>query len=39
MTQGQGTFSMEVAGYRRVPAHIQEDIVAERKKGELVGAK
>jgi elongation factor G len=38
MTQGQGTFSMEVAGYRRVPAHIQEDIVAERK-AELVGAK
>jgi elongation factor G len=38
MTQGQGTFSMEVAGYRRVPTHIQEDIVAERK-AELVGAK
>jgi hypothetical protein len=29
---------MEVAGYRRVPAHIQEDIVAERK-AELVGAR
>lgn len=39
MTQGQGTFSMEVAGYRRVPNHIQEEIIAERKKGELVGAK
>jgi elongation factor G len=38
MTQGQGTFTMELAGYRRVPAHIQEDIVAERK-AELVGAK
>ncbi len=39
MTQGQGTFSMEVAGYRRVPANIQEEIIAERRKAELVGAK
>ncbi len=39
MTQGQGTFSMEVSGYRRVPAHIQEEIIADRKKAELVGAK
>ncbi|MEZ6103265.1 MAG: elongation factor G [Pirellulaceae bacterium] len=39
MTQGQGTFSMELAKYRRVPAKLQEQIVAERKKAELVGAK
>ena len=38
-TQGQGTFTMELACYRRVPAKIQEEIVAERKKGELLGAK
>jgi elongation factor G len=38
-TQGQGTFTMELSRYRRVPAKIQEEIVAERKKGELVGAK
>ena len=39
MTQGQGTFTMELAGYRRVPPHIQEEIIAERRKAELVGAK
>jgi elongation factor G len=38
MTQGQGTFQMELARYRRVPASIQEEIVAEKKKT-LVGAK
>jgi len=38
MTQGQGTFTMEFAKYRRVPAAIQEEIVAEKKK-QLVGAK
>ena len=37
-TQGQGTFTMELARYRRVPAKIQEEIVAEKKKAELVGA-
>ena len=31
MTQGQGTFTMEFAKYRRVPANIQEEIIAERK--------
>ena len=31
MTQGQGTFSMELAGYRKVPPHIQEKIIADRK--------
>jgi len=31
MTQGQGTFTMELAKYRPVPGNIQADIVAERK--------
>ncbi len=31
MTQGQGTFTMEFAKYKRVPAKIQEEIIAERK--------
>ncbi len=31
MTQGQGTFTMELAGYRPMPANIQTEIVAERK--------
>jgi elongation factor G len=38
MTQGQGTFTMEFAKYRRVPASIQAEIVADKKK-QLVGAK
>lgn len=32
MTQGQGTFSMELKGYRQVPRNIQEDICEERRK-------
>jgi len=39
MTQGQGTFSMEFSKYRRVPASIQEEVVAAKKKADLVGAK
>ena len=40
MSQGQGTFSMELACYRKVPASIQEEIVAEKKKqAQLVGAR
>jgi len=39
MTQGQGTFTMEFSKYRRVPASIQEEIIAEKKKKQLVGAK
>ncbi len=39
MTQGQGTFTMEFAKYRRVPSNIQEEIVAEKKKRQLVGAR
>ncbi len=38
MTQGQGTFQMELARYKRVPASLQEEIIAEKKK-QLVGAK
>jgi elongation factor G len=39
MTQGQGTFTMELAAYRRVPASLQEAIVAEKKESLLVGAR
>ena len=39
MTQGKGTFSMEPCGYRRTPSSIQEEIIAEKKKQQLVGAK
>jgi elongation factor G len=31
MTQGQGTFTMELSKYRPVPGNIQADVVAERK--------
>jgi elongation factor G len=37
-TQGQGTFTMELSKYKKVPAKVQEEIIAERKS-ELVGAK
>ena len=39
MTQGQGTFSMAFSKYRRVPASIQEEVVAAKKKADLVAAK
>ncbi|HEX3869904.1 MAG TPA: elongation factor G, partial [Pirellulales bacterium] len=40
LTQGQGTFTMEFAKYRRVPASIQEAVILEKKKqSQLVGAK
>ncbi|MGB6043789.1 MAG: elongation factor G, partial [Pirellulales bacterium] len=43
MTQGQGTFSMEFLCYRRVPAHVQEAVLAEKRAEKearhLVGAK
>ncbi|MDA8562904.1 elongation factor G [Mariniblastus sp.] len=32
MTQGQGTFSMELKGYRPVPRNVQEEIIEERRK-------
>jgi elongation factor G len=31
LTQGQGTFTMELARYKPVPASIQVDVIAERK--------
>ena len=43
LTQGQGTFTMELKGYRKVPSNVQEQVIAERKAAkegkELVGAK
>jgi elongation factor G len=39
MTQGQGVFTMELARYRRVPMSIQEEIISDAKKAQLVGAK
>jgi elongation factor G len=39
MTQGQGTFTMELATYRQVPSNIQDDIIEEKRKQQLVGAK
>jgi elongation factor G len=37
MTQGQGTFSMEFARYRRLPAALEKEVIADRKKA-AVGA-
>ncbi|HMO13845.1 MAG TPA: elongation factor G [Pirellulaceae bacterium] len=42
LTQGQGTFTMELKGYRRSPSNIQEEVIAERraaKQGQLVGSR
>jgi len=41
MTKGQGTFTMELAAYRKAPSNVQEEIIAEKKKNskQLVGAK
>jgi elongation factor G len=38
MSQGQATFTMELSCYRKVPASIQEEIIADKKK-QLVGAR
>ena len=32
MTQGQGTFTMELAVYRQTPSNVQEEIVEARRK-------
>jgi elongation factor G len=39
MTQGQGTFTMELLCYRRVPPSIQEEIVAKKKESPKSGGK
>lgn len=39
LTQGQGSFSMELYKYAAVPSNIQTEIIAERKKEQLVAAK
>ncbi len=39
MTQGQGTFTMELARYRRVPMSLQEAIVAEKRESQLVASR
>lgn len=39
MTKGQGTFTMELLNYRRCPGNVQDEIVAQRNKKELAGAK
>jgi elongation factor G len=39
MTQGQGTFTMELQCYRRVPPSIQEEIIATKRKAALAGAR
>ena len=38
MTQGQGTFTMEFARYKRLPKSLEEEVIAERKKAVLAGA-
>ncbi|MCE5267821.1 MAG: elongation factor G [Planctomycetaceae bacterium] len=39
MTQGQGTFTMEFARYKRLPRNLEEDIIAERKKAAMAGTR
>ena len=39
LTQGQGSSTMELAKYSKVPSNVQEEIVAERNKEQLAGAK
>jgi elongation factor G len=39
MTQGQGTFTMELLCYRRVPPSIQEEIIAKKREAALAGSK
>jgi elongation factor G len=32
MTQGRGTFTMELATYRKTPMSVQEEVIAEKKR-------
>lgn len=38
MTQGQGTFTLEFARYKRLPPSIQREVIADRKKAAMAGA-
>ncbi len=38
LTQGQGTFTMEFARYKRLPASLAEEVIADRKRAALAGA-
>lgn len=38
MTKGQGTFTMELLAYRKVPKNVQVEIVAARANKEMAGA-
>jgi elongation factor G len=38
LTQGQGTFSLEFARYKRLPAALEREVIAERKKTPVAGA-
>ena len=35
MTQGQGTFTMEFARYRRLPSLIEREVIATRKQAAM----
>ena len=37
MTQGQGTFTLELARYKRVPPSIEREVVEKRRKGTATG--
>ena len=39
MTQGQGTFTMELLCYRRVPPSIQEEIIAKKREAALAASR
>ncbi len=39
MTQGQGTFTMELAVYRQTPSNVQEEIIEARRKANEAKAK
>jgi len=38
LTQGQGTFTLEFARYKRLPGNLAEEVIAERKSAALAGA-
>ncbi|MBN2473775.1 MAG: elongation factor G [Pirellulales bacterium] len=38
MTQGQGTFTLEFARYKRLPTSLAEEVIAQRKRTALAGA-